>query len=153
MTELEIQSTIAYMTDLWPDWNNTGAILQQFKEMFKYADEDKALAVLKKARFKNEYNRPPFKYISDEIEKIKKRKPFKSIMVYALRGDGKSLAVSCNANSPEHAREVMRKFMFHWYDKEHDCNPDEFTFYIGEENFRRFRRDLLAARKIEVNYL
>lgn len=143
MTGFEIQSTIDYMTDLWPDWNSTGAILQQFKEMFKYADEDKTLAILKKARFKNDFKTPPFKYISDEIEKIKKKKPLDVIMVYALRDDGKSVTVACKANNPEHAREVMRKYMFHWYDREHDCNPDEFTFYIGEANYYAFT----AARR------
>jgi len=153
MTELQIKSTIAYMIELWPDWSSTPAVLQQFKEMFKYADEGKVLGVLSLARFRNDYKTPPFKYLADEIEKIKKKRSFKSIMVYALRDDGKSVTVSCRANNPEHAREVMRNYMFHWYDRGRDCNPDEFVPYIGKENFRRFRRDLLAARGIEVNYL
>lgn len=146
MTELQTQSTVAYMTELWPDWNNTGALLQQFQEMFKYTDEDKALAVLKRARFKNDYKTPPYKYISAEIERVKKHKKVNRIMVYALRDDGKSDAASCAANNPEHAREVMRNHMLYWYDKKgYDCNPDQFTFYIGEENYYNFTA---ARRKV-----
>lgn len=153
MTPLQVQSTIKYMCELWPDWSVTGAVLQRFEEMFKYADEDKACEILKKAWGRNDYKTPPKKFILDEIEKIKKRKPFENIMVYALRDDGKSVTVSCCANNPEHAREVMRKYMFHWYDRGRDCDPNQFVPYVGEEQFRNFRRDLLAAKGIKVNYL
>lgn len=138
MTELQVQSTIKYMCELWPDWTATNAALLQFQELFKYAEEDKVLEILKEAWGQNDYKSPPKKFILKAVEKIKKSKPFDIIMVYALRHDGKNMTVGCRASNPDHADNVMTSYMNHYADLGHDCEPMQFTFYIGEENYYRF---------------
>ncbi len=139
MTELQIESTMTFMRQLWPDWTNGAEVLLYSQEFAKY-DEDGVLDLLKEAAKKNDYLRPSKKVIFDGLKKLR-RQGYESmpiIMVYALRDDGKSMEVGCRASNPDHAESVMRNYMLNLHDREYDCHPDPFVFYVGKENYHAF---------------
>lgn len=144
MLKLQIDSTITFMRELWPEWTNGAEIVLYSQEFAKY-DEDGVLDLLKEAAKVNDYLRPSKKIIFAGLKKLRKAgyETMSIIPVYALREDGKNITCHHRANDHEHARTKMRNWMLHWYDLGQDCDPNQFTFYISEENYYAFT----AARR------
>lgn len=144
MLKLQIESTMTFMRELWPDWTNGAEVLLYSQEFAKY-DEDGVLELLKEAAKKNDYLRPSKKIIFAGLKNLRKAgyDSMPLIPVYALRSDGKNITCHHKANDYEHARTKMRNWMNHWFDLGRDCDPNQFTFFIGEENYYAFT----AARR------
>ncbi len=144
MLKLQIDSTITFMRELWPEWTNGAEIVLYSQEFAKY-DEEGVLGLLKEAAKKNDYLRPSKKTIFAGLRKLRKQ-GFDSmplVPVYALRSDGKNVTCFHKANDHEHAKVKMRNWMLQCYDLGRDCLPDLFDFYVGEENYHAFT----AARR------
>lgn len=144
MLKKQLDPVMTFMRQLWPEWTNGAEVLLYSQEFGKY-EENGVLALLKEAAKVNDYPRPSKKFIFAELRKLRKQgyESMSIIPVFALRDDGKSVTCFHTANDHEHARTKMRNWMNQWRDVGRDCNPDQLTFYVGEENYHAFT----AARR------